>query len=210
MLQEIGRSDIDPEEFADAWRGRYIQIMTEFSKSGRPFAVLDILHREMLEDALQEYGVDPASLDEGLLAEWNRAWHRLDPWPDSVEGLSRLKTRFPIVTLSNGNVALMIGMAKRAGLPWDAILGAEYSRTYKPDPKTYLGTVEALGLAPHEVCLVAAHHGDLAAARACGMQGAYVARPTEYGGKPAPDAHMVQDWEFSTRSMTELAALVGC
>jgi len=105
---------------------------------------------------------------------------------------------------------LMVEMAKRGNLPWDAILGAEYSRSYKPDPKTYLGTVAALGLQPHEVCLVAAHHGDLAAARALGMQGAYVARPMEYGGKRAPDADMVQDWEFSATSMTELAALVGC
>jgi 2-haloacid dehalogenase len=210
FLCEIGRADIDAEEFADAWRGRYIKVMTEFSRSGRDFVVLDVLHREMLEDALNEYGVDPAGIDDAILTDWNNAWHRLDPWPDSPEGLARLKTKFPIVTLSNGNVALMVEMAKRGNLPWDAILGAEYSRSYKPDPKTYLGTVAALGLQPHEVCLVAAHHGDLAAARALGMQGAYVARPMEYGGKRAPDADMVQDWEFSATSMTELAALVGC
>jgi 2-haloacid dehalogenase len=210
FLQRIGRSDIDPHDFADAWRGRYIKIMTGFSSGGREFVVLDVLHREMLEDALQEYGTDPATLDDEMLADWNRAWHRLDPWPDSPEGLTRLKTRFPIVTLSNGNVALMIAMAKHGGLPWDAILGAEYSRSYKPDPKTYLGTVRALGLEPNEVCLVAAHHGDLAAARACGMQGAYVARPMEYGGKTAPDADMVQDWEFSATSMTDLASQLGC
>jgi len=210
FLCEIGRADIDAEEFADAWRGRYIKVMTEFSRSGRDFVVLDVLHREMLEDALNEYGVDHASIDEAILADWNNAWHRLDPWPDSPEGLARLKTKFPIVTLSNGNVALMVEMAKRGNLPWDAILGAEYSRSYKPDPKTYLGTVAALGLQPHEVCLVAAHHGDLAAARALGMQGAYVARPMEYGGKRAPDADMVQDWEFSATSMIDLAAQVGC
>lgn len=210
FLQEIGRAGIDPHEFADSWRGRYRATMTGFSSGGRPFVVLDVLHREMLEDALKEYGTDPSTIDGVLLSEWNLAWHRLDPWPDSVEGLTRLKTRFPIVTLSNGNVALLIDMARRAGLPWDAILGAEFSRTYKPDPKTYLGTVQALGLSPGEVCLVAAHHGDLAAARSCGMQTAFVARPAEYGGKPAPDRDLVQQWEFSAESMTELASLVGC
>src|SRR3954447_15218032 len=130
FLKEIGRADIDTHEFADAWRGRYIKVMTEFSQSGRDFVVLDVLHLEMLEDALQEYGVDPARLDQALLADWNNAWHRLDPWPDSPEGLARLQKRCPIVPLSNGNVARMVEMARRGKLPWDAILGAEYSRSY--------------------------------------------------------------------------------
>jgi 2-haloacid dehalogenase len=133
------------------------------------------------------------------LDAWTKVWHRLDPWPDSVEGLTRLKARFPIVTLSNGNVALMITMAKRAGLLWDAILGAEFTRSYKPDPATHLGTVAALGLEPNEVCLVAAHHDDLAVARGVGMQTAFVDRPQEYGGAPAPDRDAAQEWEYSWR-----------
>jgi 2-haloacid dehalogenase len=209
-LAAIGREDVDPAAFADAWRGQYISAMIGMRKSGRAFVPLDVLHREMLEAALRERDIDPASLDEELLADWNRVWHRLDPWPDTVEGLARLKARLPIVTLSNGNVALLLAMARRAGLPWDAILGAEVSRAYKPDPQAYLRTAEVLGIAPGELCLVAAHHGDLAAARACGLLTAYVDRPDEYGGAPAPDAHYVQTWEWSAASLTELAALMGC
>lgn len=210
FLATIGRSDIDAAAFADAWRGQYIAAMIGMRKSGRDFAVLDVLHREMLEAALRERDVDPMGLDEALLADWNRAWHRLDPWPDTIEGLTRLKARLPIVTLSNGNVALLLAMARRAGLPWDAILGAEVSGAYKPDPKAYLRTAEVLRIAPGELCLVAAHHGDLAAARACGLLTAYVDRPDEYGGAPAPDAHYAQDWEWSASSLTELAELMGC
>lgn len=210
FLATIGRSDIDAAAFADAWRAQYIAAMIGMRKSGRAFVPLDVLHREMLEAALRERDIDPARVDPDLLADWNRAWHRLDPWPDTVEGLTRLKTRFPIVTLSNGNVALLLAMARRAGLPWDAILGAEVTKAYKPDPQAYLGTAEVLGIAPGELCLVAAHHGDLAAARACGLQTAYVDRPDEYGGAPAPDAHHEQVWEWSAASLVELAEVMGC
>ena len=210
FLAAIGRSDVDAAAFTDAWRGQYIAAMVGMRKSGRAFVPLDVLHREMLEAALRERDIDPAGLDEALLADWNRAWHRLDPWPDTVEGLTRLKARLPIVTLSNGNIALLLAMARRAGLPWDAILGAEVSGAYKPDRQAYLHTAEVLGIAPGELCLVAAHHGDLAAARACGLLTAYVDRPDEYGGAPAPDAHYVQDWEWSATSLTELADLLGC
>jgi 2-haloacid dehalogenase len=210
FLASIGRGDIDAAAFADDWRAQYIAAMIGMRKSGRAFAVLDVLHREMLEAALPERGIDPAGLGEDLLADWNRAWHRLDPWPDTVAGLTRLKARLPIVTLSNGNVALLLAMARRAGLPWDAILGAEVSGFYKPDPKAYLRTAEVLGVAPGELCLVAAHHGDLAAARACGLLTAYVDRPDEYGGAPAPDAHHEQAWEWSAPSLTALADQLGC
>ncbi len=210
FLAAIGHGTIDAAAFADAWRAQYIAAMIGMRKSGRDFAVLDVLHREMLEAALRERGIDPSGLDEGLLADWNRAWHRLDPWPDAVEGLTRLKTRLPVVTLSNGNIALLLEMARRAGLPWDAILGAEVSGAYKPDRRAYLHTAEVLGIAPGELCLVAAHHGDLAAARACGLLTAYVDRPDEYGGAPAPDAHHEQAWEWSAASLTELADQLGC
>lgn len=210
FLAMIGQDPADAAAFADAWRGQYIAAMIGMRKSGRAFVPLDVLHREMLEATLRARGIDPDGLDRDLLAEWNRAWHRLDPWPDTAQGLTRLKARFPIVTCSNGNIALLLAMARRAGLPWDAILGAEVSGAYKPDRRAYLHTAEVLGLAPHELCLVAAHHGDLAGARACGLMTAYVDRPCEYGGAPAPDAHHEQAWEWSSASLTDLADQLGC
>lgn len=210
FLTQIGCDPADGAAFADAWRGQYIATMIGMKKSGRAFVPLDVLHREMLEATLRQWGADPAKVDADLLADWNRAWHRLDPWPDAIAGLTRLKARFPIVTLSNGNVALLLAMARHGGLPWDAILGAEVSGAYKPDLQAYLRTAELLAIAPDELCLVAAHHGDLAAARACGLMTAYVDRPDEYGGAPAPDAHHEQVWEWSSTSLTDLADQLGC
>ncbi len=205
FLEELGRTDIDPATFADKWRARYAPAMRKVNAGERPFVVLDVLHRENLEGLLREEGIDPEHLGEAGLDLWNRSWHALDPWPDTVEGMRRLKRRFPLVTLSNGNIAMMVAMARHAGLAWDAILGAEFAGYYKLHPRTYLATVEALGLEASQVCLVAAHHSDLAAARECGLLTAYVDRPDEYGGAPAPDAHAKQDWEWSARSFTELA-----
>ncbi len=210
FLKAIGREDLDPGKFADAWRGRYQPAMAAVMAKGRPFVLLDALHREMLKDVLRSRDVDPCQLDDAMLGDWTRAWHRLDPWPDAVAGLVRLKRRFPIVTLSNGNVALLVAMARRAGLPWDAILGAEFARAYKPDPRVYLGTAAALAVAPGELCLVAAHHSDLAAARGCGLVTAYIDRPLEYGGRAAPDADAAQAWEWSADSLTGLADQLDC
>lgn len=210
FMSQVGLAGHDPAAFADGWRAQYIAAMIGMRKSGRDFVPLDVLHREMLEIALRDWGVDPAACEEGLLAEWNRAWHRLDPWPDALAGLTRLKARFPVVTLSNGNVALLLHMARRAGLPWDAILGAEVSGVYKPDIRAYQRTAELLALKPGELCLVAAHHGDLAAARKAGLMCAYVDRPEEYGGAPAPDAHHEQKWEWSSNSLLDLADQLGC
>jgi 2-haloacid dehalogenase len=161
----------------------------------------------MLDDLLAEAGIALADGDRAALV---LAWHRLDPWPDSVTGLTRLKRRFPIVTCSNGHVALLVTMARHAGLPWDAILGAEIAGTYKPAPLAYQATAAALDIAPGELCLVAAHHGDLAAARAAGLQTAFVHRPLEYGGAPAPDLAYAADWEFRAASLTDLADCLGC
>lgn len=206
FLAQIGRTDIDPAAFADAWRFCYISVMAAFTSSGRGFVTLDVLHREMLEETLHAHAIDPATLDAALLADWNDAWSRLAPWPDSVAGLTRLKAGFPIVTLTNGNISLMLAMARHGRLPWDALLGAEVTRAYKPDPRAYLGTAEILAIAPQDVCLVAAHHSDLAAARACGFLTAYVDRPDEYGGRRAPDADAAQDWDWSATSLEALAA----
>lgn len=205
MLARLGREDIDPYAFADGWRARYQPAMARVRSGERPFVILDMLHREMLEDLLHSLDIEPQALGEQGLIDLTNAWHRLEPWPDAIAGLRRLKAKFPIVTLSNGNIALMLDMARRAGLPWDAILGAEVSGHYKPDPEAYLSTARMLAVEPSELCLVAAHHSDLAAARGCGLMTAYVDRPMEYGGRPAPDRSFAQDWEWSVGSLTELA-----
>lgn len=210
FLAAIGRADLDAAGFADAWRAEYQPAMAAVRDGRRPFVVLDVLHREMLEATLLGHGIEPASLDEPSLADWARVWHRLDPWPDSVEGLTRLKARFPIVTLSNGNVALMLALARRGGLPWDAILGAEVTRAYKPAPEAYRLTAELLAIMPGDLCLVAAHHSDLAAARRCGLMTAYVDRPMECGGAPTPDRDQRQNWEWQATSLTNLADQLNC
>jgi 2-haloacid dehalogenase len=169
--------DADWVAFADAWRGRYQPSMTRVREGELPWTNLDSLHRASLEELLEEFGI--SGLDEAEKDHLNRAWHRLDPWPDSVPGLTLLKTKYVLATLSNGNVALLVNMAKRGGLPWDAILGAEVARHYKPQPEAYLMTAEFLGLAPHQCMLVAAHNGDLLAAAAVGYRTAFVPRPTE-------------------------------
>ncbi len=211
VLAAAGRTDIDPHDFADRWRARYVPAMQKINAARAAdadagFVKLDTLHRQMLDDLLVGLDLD---LDEPTRAELTRGWHRLDPWPDTVPGLLRLKARFPIVTLSNGNIAMMMAMARRAGLPWDAILGAEIAGAYKPAAAAYQATAAALDVAPGELCLVAAHHADLAAARRAGLMCAFVARPMEYGGRPAPDRDAVQDWEYSATSFLDLADQLG-
>jgi 2-haloacid dehalogenase len=192
--------------FADAWRARY-QPQLETVRSGRrEWVVLDVLHREALDALLPEFGLD--DLAEAERAELNRAWHRLDPWPDTVEGLSRLKRDHVIAPCSNGHVALILDMAKRAGLPWDVILGAEIARAYKPLPEAYLRSAEVAGLAPAEVMMVAAHAGDLEAAAACGLRTAFVPRPDEHGpGGAAEDPPDGVD--VVAGSLVELASALG-
>jgi 2-haloacid dehalogenase len=210
FLAAIGRPDIDPAGFADAWRAGYQPAMAAVRDGKRPFVVLDVLHREMLEAALLGRNVDVTALDPAMLEDWTRAWHRLDPWPDAVEGLTKLKARFPIVTLSNGNIALMLAMARHGGLPWDAIMGAEVTRAYKPAPEAYVATARVLAIAPKELCLVAAHHSDLAAARRSGLLTAYVDRPMERGGAAAPDRDQREEWDWSSDGLTDLATQIGC
>jgi 2-haloacid dehalogenase len=201
---------IDSFEFADAWRREYAPAMEEIRSGRRAFVRLDVLHRENLVKVMADYSIDVGSISTDGLDELNRAWHRLDPWPDSVEGLLRLKRRFMIAPLSNGNIRLMVDMAKRAALPWDAILGAEVVRAYKPSPQVYIDTVEILCLKPAEVCMVAAHNGDLAAARQCGLKTAFVTRPTEHGPAQRTDLHAEQAWDFIAADMNDLATKLGC
>jgi 2-haloacid dehalogenase len=210
FLARIGRSDIDAATFADAWRARYQPAMAAVREAKRPYVIMDVLHREMLEAVLIERGIKPAALDPAVLEDWTCAWHRLDPWPDVIEGLSRLRARFPVVTLSNGNIALMLAMARHGGFTWDAILGAEVTRTYKPAPEAYLTTAAILAVAPAELCLVAAHHSDLGAARRTGLLTAFVDRPMERGGAAAPDRDQREDWDWQTNSLIDLAVQLGC
>jgi 2-haloacid dehalogenase len=196
----------DPYAAASAWRRRYQPAMEECRAGRRPFTRLDVLHRENLDAVLAESGVDGRGVEPAELDDLNRAWHRLDPWPDAVAGLHRLKARYIIAPLSNGNVALLLNMAKRAGLPWDAILGAEVARAYKPRPEAYLRTADLLGLRPGELCLVAAHNDDLKAARACGLRTAFVPRPTEHGAGQTADLAPSEAWDVVAADFLDLAA----
>jgi 2-haloacid dehalogenase len=198
---------VDAAAFADAWRKLYQPSMEKVRSGARPWTILDVLHRESLDTLLPQFGL--AGLDEAARAELNRAWHRLDPWPDTVAGLTRLKSRFIIAPLSNGNIALLTNMAKRVGLPWDLILCAETSRAYKPLPASYLNAVTMLGLEPGQVMMVAAHNDDLAAARAQGLKTAFVARPTEYGPGQTKDIAPTSDWDIVASDFNDLAGRLG-
>jgi 2-haloacid dehalogenase len=200
---------IDPAEFADAWRRRYGPAMEEVRSGRRAFVRLDVLHRENLLAVLADYGIDAAGIPAEEVDELNLAWHRLDPWPDSLSGLTRLKATRIIAPLSNGNIVLMLDMAKRAGIPWDAILGAEVVQAYKPMPEAYLRTADVLGLRPEQMCLVAAHNSDLAAARQCGYKTAFVARPTEHGPGQTMDLKAEADWDVVASDFNDLADKVG-
>jgi 2-haloacid dehalogenase len=209
FLARHGRGDIDPHRFADAWRKRYQPAMEEVRSGRRPFTRLDVLHRENLDGVLKDFGVSTSGVSAEELDWLNRAWHRLDPWPDVVPGLQRLKTRYTLCTLSNGNIGLLTNMAKRAGLPWDCILSAEVFRAYKPDPATYLGVAQVFDVAPEEVMLCAAHQDDLDAARACGLQTAYLERPLEFGALNPKDVSPVPRNDVHARDMEHLAELLG-
>jgi len=207
----LGRAkgiDVDWTAFAVAWRKLYQPQMQRVRSGELPWTKLDDLHRMSLDRLIVEFGI--GGLTEEEIDHLNRAWHRLDPWPDAVPGLTRLKTRYALATLSNGNVALMVNMAKRAGLPWDAILGAEPARHYKPDPETYLSTADYLGIGPEQLLMVAAHNGDLAAASKVGLRTAFVPRPLEQGPGQARDLAPERAWDFVATDFEDLARQLGC
>lgn len=202
------RPDVDGAAFALAWRAGYQPAMRRVMAGELGWTLIDDLHRLILDGILGQFGL--ADLSEAQKQQLNKAWHRLDPWPDVLAGLTRLKSHFTICTLSNGNIGLLTNMAKRAGLPWDCILSAEVFRAYKPDPATYLGVAKMFDLAPVDVMLVAAHQDDLAAARACGLQTAYIERPAEFGAAQPKD---VSPDPANTRHAKDLLALaeqLGC
>jgi 2-haloacid dehalogenase len=199
---------VDGAKFADAWRGGYGPSMNRVRTGELPWTRLDDLHRMILDRILVEFKITGLSGEE--INALNRAWHRLRPWPDAVGGLTRLKKKFTIAPLSNGNIALMTAMAKHSGLPWDCILGAELVRHYKPDREVYLSAAEFLDLEPGDVMMVAAHLGDLRAAKALGLKTAFVARPLEYGPNGKPDLTADPSIaDLSAKDFNDLAARMG-
>ncbi len=195
-LEEFGQNhelQQDWPALADSWRAGYAPAMDRVRRGDLPWTRIDGLHRMILVDLLDSAGIVSVSNED--IDNLNRAWHRLDPWPDTVPGLTRLKEKFTITTLSNGNVSLLTNMAKRAGLPWDCVISAELFHHYKPDPQAYLGCADLLDVPPNELMLVAAHPSDLRAARDAGLMTAYVDRPLELG--PNRPAQRVEDGEFN-------------
>ena len=209
--EALGRAKglaVDWARFADAWRGLYQPAMSQVRDGARSWVKLDDLHRESLERLLNDFGI--AGLSEAEIDDLNRAWHRLDPWPDAVTGMTRLKRRYILATLSNGNIALLVNMAKRAGLPWDAVLGAEVARHYKPQKEAYLATAAFLDLRPAQCLMVAAHYDDLVAAAACGFRTAYVWRRDEFGVRPKDDLPAVHALDLVVEDFGALADRLGC
>ena len=198
---------VDWPAFAGAWRAGYRPAMDSTRGAGAAWVDIDTLHRRTLDGLLPCFGLQGLSADE--VAHLNRVWHRLMPWPDAVAGLKRLKSRFVISTLSNGNVALLVNMAKNGGLPWDCVLSGELIQKYKPDPEVYLMAARLLGLAPSQVMLVAAHPSDLAGAQRAGLGAAYVKRPLEYGpgGGGEPVGNLVFD--VTASDFVDLAVQLG-
>ncbi len=200
---------LDWAAFADAWRSGYQPAMQRVRSGERPWTRLDDLHREVLDELLEQLG--GAALGEDERVRLNLAWHRLRPWPDSVAGLTRLRRRYVLTTLSNGNVRLLVDIAKRAGLPWDMVLSAELVQAYKPDPRTYGSVHELLDVRPEQAMLVACHPDDLRAAASHGLRTAYVARPYEHGpGTAVPTADDVAGFDVRADDLTDLAAQLGC
>lgn len=203
---------VDGSAFALAWRAGYQPamhaVMAQQAAGEAGFTLIDELHAGILENVLRDFGI--GQLDAARKRDLNMAWHRLPAWPDAVEGLTRLKRKYTICTLSNGNIGLLTEMAKRAGLPWDCVLSAEVFKAYKPDPRTYLGAAAVFDVAPGQVMLAAAHHDDLAAARACGLATAYIERPLEFGAGQPKDVSPQEGNMLHARDIGALADLLGC
>ncbi|MEM6421208.1 MAG: haloacid dehalogenase type II [Pseudomonadota bacterium] len=198
------RIEDDATAVADAWRGEYQPAMARIREGDRGYIALDILHRENLDRVLAARG-HAGRLDEAALADLNRAWERLPPWPDSVAGIAAMQARLFVAPCSNGSIALMARLARFAGLSWDAILGADVARAYKPQPEAYLRSAAALGVAPGAMLMVAAHNDDLAVARALGFATAFVPRPTEHGPGQTTDLAPSEDWDLVATDLVDLA-----
>ena len=208
--REHGIATVDWTTFADEWRAGYGSACREMSRGHGRWRIVDEIHRAKLDELADKHGFR-GSVDDADLADLNRVWHRLDGWPDSPSGLSRLKSRFTIATLSNGNVGLLVNMAKHAGLPWDAIFSADIVGAYKPNPRVYSTACRMLGLQNDQVMMVAAHSGDLDAAASLGLRTAFVHRPAEQGGAgdtPMPD--FASTFDYAASDLNHLADMLGC
>ena len=203
-----GLKAFDGDAFARAWRAGYAPSMARVTSGKEPFASIDFIHRKRLDEILPEFGL--AVLDENERNHLNKGWHRLDPWPDSLPGLIRIRFKFMISPLSNGSLMLLATMAKRAGLPWDFILSSDMHRAYKRDPAVYKSAIRLLNLEPEQVMMVAAHNDDLEAARREGMRTAYINRPTEYGIDQSDDIAATSNWTFVADSVEDLANQLDC
>ena len=203
----LGRHVRDPAQFAVDWRAQYQPAMEQVRSGELPFSKLDVLHRHNLDHVLARRGLHDVA--EATRVQLNLAWHRLDAWPEVPAALARLRQRFLVAPCSNGNISLMVDLARRNGLTWDAILGAELARDYKPQPVVYLHACEALDCAPHEVMMVAAHSADLAAAAACGLRTAHVARPDEHGPGVGERAAAIPV-DRQAQDLADLATQLGC
>ena len=210
IARELGQlhPQVDGPAFARRWRQGYTPAMARVMRGELGWTRIDELHRLILDDMLPAFGL--GHLHEAQRQHLNRVWHRLDPWPDVLAGLRRLKSRYLVCTLSNGNLGLLTDMAKRAGLPWDCVLSAEVFRAYKPDPAVYLGAARVFDLDPGQAMLVAAHHDDLAGARACGLRTAYIERPLEFGAARPKDVSPVKENDLHARDFSDLADQLGC
>ena len=211
FLARHGRPDIDPRAFADAWRKRYQPAMEECRTGRRPFTRLDVLHRENLENVLRDNGLDPARIGEAELDAMNRAWHRLDPWPEAVAGLTRLRRQLHAGAAleRQRRPAAEHGQARRPS-PGTPSSAPRWRSAYKPQPEAYLRTAEILGIRPDELCLVAAHNGDLRAARQCGLATAFVLRRTEHGPDQTTDLAAEDPWDVVAADFQDLAQKLGC
>ena len=199
---------IDWVKFAESWRAGYTPSMNRVRNGEIPWANIDELHKSILNKLILKYGIEGISDEDKN--DFNRAWHRLSPWPDVLGGLKRLRSKFVIATLSNGNVSLLTNMAKNAGLPWDYILSAELSKHYKPAPEVYKNAVGLLGLHPYQVMMVAAHNFDLEAAKQIGMKTAYVHRPLEFGPDKDLEQISIEDFDFIAKDFENLAEILEC
>jgi len=196
-------------KFTDAWRAGYRPAIDRVRSGELPWTKIDVLHRMILDDILQKFRIADAFTEEEKV-QLNLVWHRLKPWPDTVKGLKRLKQRHIIATLSNGNTALLVNMAKFGGLPWDCVFSSETFHHFKPDPETYLGAAELLDLKPGEVMLVAAHKHDLRSAAQCGLKTAFVRRPHEHGRNKATDLADDPAFTVNADDFNDLATKLGC
>jgi len=198
---------INGDEFAMAWRAGYKPAMQRVMAGESGWTILDELHRTILEEVLGKFSI--TNLTEAQKIHLNQVWHRLKAWPDSVEGLTRLKAHYLLCTLSNGNLGLLAKLSKTAALPWDCILSAEVFGKYKPHPETYLGVARIFGVEPDEVMLVAAHHDDLMSARTCGLKTAYIERPLEFGKSSLKDVSRNPDDSLHAKNLIHLARLLS-